>query len=304
MIALQHAILLLATALPQPASMDEYEALLRAATAAAQRSDRLGLETVAGQLAAITTVDLPGGGSAPADTRWLEGALASNDPDFAAIAARLGATIDALALPASATPADALARLDAIVNNPPFSEAAPVDLSWWENLLDWLGRVLDGLFQPVGSAVNAGGEPIAWVIGTIGVLLLLAVIIYLLIGLRRSVVANARAKSADPEANLTAKSALEQASETARGGDHRTGMRFLYLSALLWLDERDLLRYDRALTNREYLERVGDNPLLRGRLQPIVETFDRVWYGHAPLDDAAFDAYRKQIEALRADVTR
>ena len=91
----------------------------------------------------------------------------------------------------------------------------------------------------------------------------------------------------------------KQAGEIARGGDYRAAMRYLYLSALLWLDERDMLRYDRALTNREYLERLRDNAMLRERLRPMVETFDQVWYGHAPLDAQALAAYRAQVEALR-----
>ena len=285
-------------------TFDEYVALLRAASAAAQRSDRLGLEDVADQIVTITQVQLPDGTTAPVDNRWLAEALAPTDPDFTTIAAQLGGLINALTLPESVAPANALARLATILSNPPFAENAPIDTSWWENLLNWLGRVIDSIFRPVGSAVNAGGETAAWVIGTIGVVFLLGVVVYLLVGLRRTMVANATTTIRDDEANLTARSALDQASEKARGGDHRTAMRYLYLSALLWLDERDLLRYDRALTNREYLERVSDNPLLRGRLQPIVETFDAVWYGHAPLDDAAFERYRAQVEALRSDVSR
>jgi hypothetical protein len=42
-----------------------------------------------------------------------------------------------------------------------------------------------------------------------------------------------------------------------------------------------------------------DNPALRARLGPIIETFDRVWYGYAPIDEAAFAAYRRQVEELR-----
>ena len=75
-------------------------------------------------------------------------------------------------------------------------------------------------------------------------------------------------------------------------------MRYLYLAALLRLDERGLLRYDRALTNREYLERVRENPALRERLRPIVDTFDRVWYGHAQLDAEGFAEYRARVRAL------
>jgi hypothetical protein len=131
--------------------------------------------------------------------------------------------------------------------------------------------------------------------------LLLGVIAYLVRGLRRGLVAEASADDGDPEASLTAKTALEQAGGLARGGDYRTAVRYLYLSALLWLDERGALRYDRALTNHEHLDRVRDNPALRDRLAPVVDTFDRVWYGHLPIDEATFAAYQRQVEELRSE---
>jgi hypothetical protein len=37
-------------------------------------------------------------------------------------------------------------------------------------------------------------------------------------------------------------------------GDYRTAVRYLYLSLLLLLEEHGLLRYDRPLTDREYLQ--------------------------------------------------
>ena len=44
-----------------------------------------------------------------------------------------------------------------------------------------------------------------------------------------------------------------------------------------------------------------DNPALRERMTPIVETFDRVWYGHLPIDADSFAAYQQQVEALRRE---
>lgn len=293
---------LVASAQTPAPTLDEYLTLLRAASAASQRQDRLGLDDLARQLAAIRAIQITPTTSAPVDNRWLNAALRPADPDFAAIEARLGAIINALAQPASAAPADALARLNTILDNPPFGEQ-PTDTSWWRDFFSWIGRVLDTLLRPVGTvASGSGGTAAAWIVGSIGVLLLVGVIVYLLLGLRRSLIGGTQTRDADPEAHLTARSALDQASDIARSGDHRTAMRYLYLSALLWLDERDMLRYDRALTNREYLDRVREHPALRDRLTPIVDTFDRVWYGHAPLDDAAFAAYRAQVEALRSEV--
>src|SRR5262245_32705301 len=290
-----------ASAQAQPPDLPTYVGWVREAFAAAQRSDRLGLEQVADKLVATSSVRLPGGQSIGVDNSWLRAALKGDDPDLQAIAARLGAILDALAQPNSSAPSDALERLKQILDNPPFKElpADPDAGRWWSDFWDWVGRVLEALLRPVGTAARPASETIGWVILVVGGLLLAGVMGYLLLGLRRNLAAEARAAEDDPEAGLTARTALDQASEIARSGDYRAAMRYLYLSALLWLDERDMLRYDRALTNREYLERLRDNAALRERLRPVVETFDQVWYGHAPLDAQSFAAYRAQVEALR-----
>ena len=287
----------------QPPDLETYTGWVREAFAAAQRSDRLGLEDAATRLVAISNVRLPGDATIAVDNGWLRDALQSAEPDLPRIGARLGAIIDALAQPPSAAPADARERLQRMLDQPPFKQPdAPETPTWLGEFFDWLGRVLENAFRPLGRISPTGGRTVAWGIAIIGAALLVGVLIYLLRGLRRGVVARAQADDDDPAANLTAKAALDQAGGLARGGDYRTAVRYMYISALLWLDEHDILRYDRALTNREYLERVRDNPTLRERMTPIVETFDRVWYGHLPIDAESFAAYQQQVEALRQKV--
>ena len=280
-------------------SLEAYQTLLRTASAAAQRGDRLGLEQAAEPLIRATAVTLSDGVRAPVDNRWLAEALRPTDPDFTAIAAQLGAILDAITLPEGAAPADALARLQQLLANPPFANRQ-TDTAWLDAIWNWISGLIDSLLRPFGSSIGTGSRVAAWVLGGIGVLLLAAVLLYLALSLRRSLVRDTHVAE-DPEANLTAKAALDQANDLSRSGDHRTAMRYLYLSALLWLDERDLLRYDRALTNREYLERARNNPALRGKLAPVIETFDRVWYGNATLDDQDFAAYKAQVDALRME---
>ena len=286
----------------QPPDLTTYTGWVREAFAAAQRSDRLGLEDAATRLVATSSVRLPGEALIAVDNGWLRDALISAEPDLPAIAARLGAIIDALAQPPSAAPADARERLQRMLDQPPFKQPdAQQTPAWLSEFFDWLGRLLENAFRPLGRISPTGGRTVAWVIAIVGAVLLVGVLVYLLRGLRRGVVASAHANDHDPAANLTAKTALDQAGGLARGGDYRTAVRYLYISALLWLDERDILRYDRALTNREYLERVRDNPVLRDRMTPIVETFDRVWYGHLPIDAESFAVYQQQVEALRRE---
>jgi hypothetical protein len=285
----------------QPPDLATYTGWVREAFTAAQRGDRLGLEDAAGRLTAATSVRLPDSSTVSVDNGWLREALRASQPDLPGIAARLGAVLDALAQPPNAAPADARARLKQLLDKPPFKrdEAAGAP-SWLRELWDWLGRLLEQIFRPLGRIGAGTGNTIAWIIAIVGLALLAGVVVYLVRGLRRNLVADAQIDD-DPEANLTAKTARDQASGLARGGDYRTAVRYLYISALLWLDERNLMRYDRALTNREYLDRVRENPELRAHMAPIVDTFDRVWYGHLPIDAEAFAAYQEQVEQLRRE---
>jgi hypothetical protein len=292
-----------AAAQSQAPDLPTYTGWVREAFAAAQRSDKLGLEQAAERLVATTSVRLPSAQTIAVDNSWLRAALQSDDPDLQVIEARLGAVLDALALPDSSAPGDARERLRTILDKPPFKQPEPDTAAgqWWRDFWDWVGRMLESLLRPVGPVSRPASQAFGWIILAIGGLLLAAVIGYLLLGLRRTVAAEARIADDDPAAGLTARTALDQAGEIARSGDYRSAMRYLYISALIWLDESDQLRYDRALTNREYLDRLRDNAGLREQLRPVVETFDRVWYGHATLDAEAFASYRAQVEDLRRE---
>ncbi|MCX7858799.1 MAG: DUF4129 domain-containing protein, partial [Chloroflexus sp.] len=57
-------------------SLADYDRLLRATHAAAQRGDLLDLQVLAGELAAITQVRMPDGQLAQVDQGWLTAALA------------------------------------------------------------------------------------------------------------------------------------------------------------------------------------------------------------------------------------
>ncbi len=98
---------------------------------------------------------------------------------------------------------------------------------------------------------------------------------------------------------LTSESAFRQAQTLSGTGDYRSAVRYLYLSSLLILDERNLLRYDRSLTNREYLGSIADRPELAITLREVIDVFDRVWYGFQPLDEEAYNLYVARVNELR-----
>lgn len=299
---------------PAP-DLPTYERWLREASGAARRGDRLSLERIATDIVATKRVRLPetvwenqpegepDNQTVPVDNSWLRDALDEPEPDLDAIATRLGALLDALARrgPGTSVPGDARQQLRDILSRPPFAttETSGEGTGIGTQILSWFLHLLEQLFKPIDQA---GGGPLN-IVGWLIILLVIGVIGWvlalLLRGMRGSVSDEARLQddlaASDP---TTSASALREARSLAQHNDYRTAVRYLYLSSLLWLEEHGHIRRDPALTNREYLERLPPGPL-RARLQPIVETFDRVWYGYSTLDAASFADYQQHVEDLR-----
>ncbi len=149
--------------------------------------------------------------------------------------------------------------------------------------------------------VSLDGGLLDYVITGTAAVLMIVVLLYMARGLFLDFAPETRlADAAAVDEILTAESALKRAHTFSAAGDYRTAVRYLYLSALLVLDERGLLRYDRSLTNREYLKTVAHLPEVAPILAEVVDVFDRVWYGYQPLDAAAFNQYAARVAELEA----
>jgi hypothetical protein len=296
-----------------PPTLAQYEQWVREAYAAATRSDRIGLDEVAAQIVAVREIALPDATTLPLDNAWLAEALDEEPPPYQLIAARLGAILDAIGQSRNAPAPDALSKLDEVFANPPF-KSREVPSAWtrfWDAFWQGVSDFFDNLFSslpnnptPAPAAAPSSFNslnPFGWTLLTIGLLLVLGLVFYAIRGVRLSLVrdAKARAEAALEAEHISATEALDRAQTQARTGDYRTAVRYLYLSSLLWLDEHNVLRYDRSLTNREYLEQVRGNPALAQQLTPVVGTFERVWYGKREIAEQDFLAYEAQIRELR-----
>lgn len=194
-----------------------------------------------------------------------------------------------------------LALLDEVLSNPAFEyNTEPGGPTLRDRLLDWFFQVLEFFLRLVPEPLRESGilGNVLFYGGVIGLLLLLYFATQNVI---KSFLPEATAPEVfDDEANLTADGALERAQQYSTGGDYRTAVRYLYLSALLLLEERGLLRYDRSLTNREYLRTIAHRPELSVVLRDVIEVFDRVWYGFQPLAAAEYNEYARRVETLKA----
>lgn len=258
----------------------------------------VALSLAATELEMITAVTLPDGRTIPIQSTFLVSELTAANPDLT----RLTHLLDALlaeqeSWPAPGVPYDATV-MAAILSREEFSytpESENVLQRLWRDftrqLRELLARFLEltGLSGVLPTALN--------VVGAVG---LAFVIYYAIRGLIAGFSASSRLDEDGLEGEfLTADLALRRAEELSTGGDYRTAVRYLYLSSLLLLEERGLLRYDRSLTNREYLRTIAHQPRLTAVLRQVIDVFDRVWYGFQPISKESYEEFARQVDSLK-----
>ncbi|MDE0428832.1 MAG: DUF4129 domain-containing protein [Caldilineaceae bacterium] len=280
-----------------PVSLSVYEE--RLAAALAQLESGVDLEKVQADLAAIEQVRLPGGRVLDI-VPLLDGIENVDDARV-----RLETVLAQLELVDSDRTADRLAALDRV------SQRLDLDRpSLWERFTRWFGDLWDRLKpqrQSSGDAGASAGQAVStvagWGIIVVGSLLLVLLLSYWLRGFLGGILTDsaARARSAGSEGPATAAEAREQATAQAQRGAYRQAVRTLFLSALLHLRENGLLQQVENRTNREVLASLPPHSPARPHLEPVVETFDRVWYGIREPDEQTFNAYREEVNALMAE---
>ena len=141
-----------------------------------------------------------------------------------------------------------------------------------------------------------------FVLFPIGAIALGAVVIFFIRQIQMNLVIEARDDVSDTalEREETETAALARAETAEASNDFRGALRYLYLSAILHLQERGVLPYDKSLTNREYLHQEQVNIDLQATLGPAVTVFDEVWYGHKPCDAETVADYRELLQKVYA----
>jgi hypothetical protein len=261
---------------------------------------RAQLDAAAAQWEQVTAVALPDGTRVPVDHTFLAAQLRRDPPDLEyldALLENLLAARDSWARE-SWSAAD-LEALEQILARPEYQwkpQEPSLLAQWWERVKEWLWDLLDWLI-PQGWA---GSPALRFVLTALGIAALGAALFFALRGTFAGLATEKElAAEAAGEENLTAAAALKRAEALSGEGDYRAAVRYLYLSALLLLEEHGLLRYDRSLTNREYLRSVAGRPELEAALRRVVEVFEHVWYGYEPLAEPAYLEYKEWVTELQ-----
>jgi len=282
---------------PAPITLAEYRVRL---TQAAQRLSQADatfktVTVVQAELATIQSVQLPSGALVAAQPLLKAGEL----PDREIALARIKLVLAQLDAAANDNTTARLALLDSVLARPEFNPTLP----WWQRLLRWLRTFLPEVdINPTTlPAQRTLMQVVTWTIAGVGAILLVWLLSYWIQAFLGNFVidfAKRRQAHSGETAPLTAGAARQQATTLARSGNYRNAVRQLYLSALLTLEEQNLLHYDRSQTNREVLAHLRSQPAVQQQLQPVVETFDDVWYGIHEPDQATFDSYAQEVDAL------
>lgn len=256
---------------------------------------RTGLDDLATRWEAFDSVQLESGETLLVDNSLLTSALRSEEPDLDKLTSVLDSILASRGVgPEARFTTDDLQPLEEILARPEFQwkEEQPNPLNdWFQRMWDRFTSWLDKLLPDFTLTIDP--TPIA-------AILLLLILLYAFRGLFVDLIADARLNNnEDADELLTADSAFQRAQSLSRGGDYRAAVRYLYLSSLLMLDERGLLRYDRSRTNREVLRSVSDQPELSQPLGEVVDVFDNVWYGYHELDEDSFKHYSDRVEELK-----
>jgi uncharacterized protein DUF4129 len=269
----------------------------------ATQPNRLVLARVRSRLQALASVALPDGSVVHTDLPLLAGTLAGSDPTSVRLAAtQLDGLDDALRRsPRSVASRGDLAALDTVLRESRFHPARPP----WASVTDKIAQLQDRILQwlLVQVTENRGST------GVFALLLLLAIAGtgYLLArGALGRIVIDSSWED-DDSTPTTSASAEAYARSHSAAGDYREALRYLFLSTLLALRERGALELRPSTTNREYITALraesGDRTSWAA-LSDLVDTFDRVWYGHAPISAAQYERCRADAEQLLGTAAR
>jgi hypothetical protein len=200
------------------------------------------------------------------------------------------------AVPPSAPPDEIRRRADEVFRRPEFDTRGPSPTSW-------LARQLRDFFVWLGG-LHANAPILFWVL-LVGCLVALTALIVLIVFQVRSVFTAEGRRTDDRAARDARRLHLSEnhrveADRRAAAGDYTEAVRHLFLSLVYRFDERGRVSFQKAYTNREYLNLFRDRPQVRDFLRVFVDILDEHWYGQRPCERTQYESSLTVYERLAA----
>ncbi len=256
------------------------------------------LKQLAAQWEAVKEVELDGK-HVPVNHLYLIQLMRATPPHLDLIDGQLFSILSVRReIPAGVFSSADIVSLNDILSRPQFEwaegEATNPINEWFQNILTEIQRWLNKILGTTFDILNA--DVMTIILGVLLVVIFIFVFRTLVVDFSREAKMNGMDGEEEP---LTSEAAFAKAQKLSKGGDYRAAVRYLYLSTLLIMDERGVMRYDRSKTNREYLRSVANSPELSKPLEEVIEVFDNVWYGYHELGEDSFKHYSDRVEELK-----
>jgi Domain of unknown function (DUF4129) len=296
-----------ATARPPgaPIPVRQYAAAIHAVRVSLDRQLNNPSEVALGQierrLRGLDLVRLPDGSLIETSTSLLAGALGTDRSSLVLVAAAIDQLdADLRANLQGSFRASDLSALDVVLRDPRFHAGE----SPAQRFVDWIGEQASRLLSLLG-AIGHTGNIANTLVAAAFVLVAVAVAYLAARGALRRAIVEVRPSQEPNDEDLLSGGTRNRAGEFAMTGDYRAAFRYLFLAALLELQNRGLIELKPGATNRESLrERLKlDDQVGREIAQPLsqlVDAFDQIWYGHHSIDASMYRELSSVVDHLLA----
>lgn len=95
-----------------------------------------------------------------------------------------------------------------------------------------------------------------------------------------------------------------QAEMHRNAGDYSKAIVYLFSYLLVELDQSHCIRLERGKTNYTYLRELGPWEFLANFMHPVVNLFERTYFGQRPIDREAFDDIWQRISSFEATLSQ
>lgn len=194
-----------------------------------------------------------------------------------------------------------LSRVDSLKANPDLTYTQPPTIaeSLWDRFLNWLGRILEALFEK--TTTTDLGRFIMYT----GLLIAIIVLIMMLLKVNalRVFYSGAETKPSYQvfHENIHEMNFEELIREATNRKEYRLATRLIFLHALKLLSDKHLINFTPGKTNHDYVEELNPGEVKTG-LNELSFYFDYAWYGNFSINEDQFQKIRHTFSFWREKI--